>query len=443
MRRSSAALLAWVIALIVAAPGGALAASTSVAAAASAQSTQPVVALKRALEEELGDPAVGSAAGVYVVDLTEGRPLFNWEWETPRIPASNTKLFTSSATMDRYGTEAVLTTSVLGVGSADANGVFPGDLYLRGGGDPTFGTVAFIDDRYEGTGASVEELADELEAAGITAVRGRILGDESRFDSVRQPAGGLSALAFNRGPTGSSANPPLTSAQRLADELASRGIVVDGAPGTGITPPAGTTLAAVDSPTIGRLVRIMNKPSDNFFAEILLKNLSAADGDQGTTLDGTEEAEAFARSLIPRGWAPEVDLSDGSGLSRQNRMSPRAIVALLDRLRSHPQFPAFFDSLPIAGIDGTLETRMDGTAAEGNCSAKTGTLSGVSALSGYCQVVGGHLVVFSILMNEVQGGNAPPRAAQDRMAAAIASYSAAAADRGGVPVGSAAAAGWR
>ena len=122
-------------------------------------------------------------------------------------------------------------------------------------------------------------------------------------------------------------------------------------------------------------------------------------------------------------------MADGSGLSRLNRMSPRAIVALLDRLRSHPQFPAFFDSLPIAGVDGTLETRMVGTVAEGNCNAKTGTLSGVSALSGYCQAVGGHLVVYSILMNEVQGGNTPPRAAQDRMAAAIASYSAAAADR--------------
>jgi D-alanyl-D-alanine carboxypeptidase/D-alanyl-D-alanine-endopeptidase (penicillin-binding protein 4) len=433
--RRFAALIAWVIALIVAVPGGALAASTSAPAAASDQSTQPEVALKRALEDELSDPAVGSAAGVYVLDLTERRPLFKWEWEMPRIPASNTKLFTSSATIDRYGTEAVLTTSVLGVGSADANGVFPGDLYLRGGGDPTFGTAAFIGDRYEGTGASIEELADEVEAAGITAVRGRILGDESRFDSVRQPAGGLSALAFDRGPSGASANPPLVSAQRLTSELAGRGIVVDGGAGTGITPAGATTLAAVASPTVGRLVRLTNKPSDNFFAEMLLKNLSAADGDQGTTLDGTQEAEAFARSMVPPGWAPEVDMADGSGLSRQNRMSARAIVALLDRLRSHSQFPVFFDSLPIAGVDGTLETRMDDTAAEGNCSAKTGTLSGVSALSGYCQVAGGHLVVFSILMNEVQGGNAPPRAAQDRMTAAIASYSAAAADRAGVAVG--------
>jgi D-alanyl-D-alanine carboxypeptidase/D-alanyl-D-alanine-endopeptidase (penicillin-binding protein 4) len=181
------------------------------------------------------------------------------------------------------------------------------------------------------------------------------------------------------------------------------------------------------SPTVARLAYLTNKPSDNFLAEILLKNLSAADGTQGTILDGAGKAEAFVRSLPAAGRIEgEFNVADGAGGSANNIASPNAMVFLLDRLRARSHFGAFFDSLPIAGRDGTLANRMKGTTAEGDCRAKTGTHIHpvVSALSGYCQEPGGHLIAFSILMNDVRPDFEGARAAQNRMTVAIATYSA-------------------
>jgi D-alanyl-D-alanine carboxypeptidase/D-alanyl-D-alanine-endopeptidase (penicillin-binding protein 4) len=129
----------------------------------------PTDKLRRALRRELSDPAVGDQTSVYVRDLTARRAAFKSEWRTPRVLASNTKLFSTSAALDRYGTDAALTTSVAGVGSVDASGAFGGDLYLRGGGDPTFGNAAFSAVRNGGSGADVERLADEIAADGVRA----------------------------------------------------------------------------------------------------------------------------------------------------------------------------------------------------------------------------------------------------------------------------------
>ena len=141
-------------------------------------------------------------------DGDKPRAVFRWRQRTPRILASNTKLFTTAAALARFGIEGTLATEVLGTGELDPEGVCRGSLYLRGGGDPTFGSRRFTRRAYRG-GAAVEDLAAQLADAGIDRVTGRVYGDESAFDSLRGGpdsgyglstwVGPLSALSFNRG----------------------------------------------------------------------------------------------------------------------------------------------------------------------------------------------------------------------------------------------------
>lgn len=381
-------------------------------------------ALRRTLAASMR--AAGPASGAYMVDAGERGTLFEWRAGVPRILASNAKLFGTAAALARLGADATLSTRVLGVGRLDPAGVWRGDLYLRGAGDPSFGSGPFARRAY-GTGASVEAMAARLEEAGIRQVSGRVLGDEELFDALRggpdsgyavsRDVGPLSALSFNRGlanerGTAFQGEPGAFAAARLDEALERLDIPVRGAPRRGVTPPSATELAAVQSPPVARLVQITNKRSDNFFAEMLLKGLGGGPGRPGTTAAGARAAAAFARDLGAR-----PRLADGSGLSRSNRASPRHMAAALDGLRDREEFPAFYDSLPIAGRDGTLHDRMRRGPARGRCRAKTGTLRDVSTLSGYCSTSGG-TVVFSILMNRV--GPAGARRLQDRMVNAIA-----------------------
>jgi D-alanyl-D-alanine carboxypeptidase/D-alanyl-D-alanine-endopeptidase (penicillin-binding protein 4) len=172
-------------------------------------------------------------------------------------------------------------------------------------------------------------------------------------------------------------------------------------------------LASVDSPPMETLVRLMNKPSDNFFAEMLLKDLAMQAKGVGTTGAGARVAAGFARRLGAR-----ARIVDGSGLSRGNRASPYRVVRLLTAMYNRDESEAFFDSLSIAGRDGTLKDRMRRGRARGRCHGKTGTLSNVSALSGYCEARSGDTYAYSILMNGVYPTGA--RRLQDRMLQAIA-----------------------
>jgi serine-type D-Ala-D-Ala carboxypeptidase/endopeptidase (penicillin-binding protein 4) len=374
--------------------------------------------------------AAGAGSGAYVVNLTDGETVFRWREKRARILASNTKLFTTAAALARFGTEGTLGTEVHGVGELDEDGVYRGDLYLRGGGDPTFGTRSFTRRSY-GQGATVEQLAALLEEAGIARITGRVYGDESRFDSLRGGpesgyatsiwVGPLSALSFNRGlgsETGSSfqTNPPLYAAARLDAALEARGVRVRLKPRAGVAPAGAEVLASVDSPPMATLIRLTNKPSDNYFAEMLLKGLALQARGKGSTRAGARLAAGYARRL-----GSGARLADGSGLSRADRASPRQVVTLLSELYELDQVEYaqdFFDSLPVAGRDGTLATRMRGGPARSRCHAKTGTLSNVSALSGYCLARSGDVYVFSFLMNYVYPPGA--RGLQDSMAQAIA-----------------------
>jgi serine-type D-Ala-D-Ala carboxypeptidase/endopeptidase (penicillin-binding protein 4) len=403
----------------------AIAALAAVPASAAAADEALVKQLSRQMR------ASGAHSGAYVVNLSQGETVFRRRENRSRILASNTKLFTTAAALARFGSEGTLGTEVLGAGILEEDGTWRGDLYLRGGGDPTFGTRRFSTKSYGGSAATVENLALLLEEAGIARVTGRIYGDESRFDSLRGGpesryatsiwVGPLSALSFNRGlgdEAGRSfqSNPPAFAAARLDAALEARGIPVRRRPLAGVAPAGIEVLASVDSPSMARLIQLTNKFSDNYFAEMLLKDLALQAHGIGTTRAGARLAAGYARRL-----GSGARIVDGSGLSRGNRASPRQVVKLLAEMfeLDQTQFgEEFIDSLAIAGQDGTLKDRMRRGAARWRCRGKTGTLSNVSGLSGYCEARSGDTYVYSILMNYVY----PPGARwlQDAMLQAIA-----------------------
>lgn len=369
----------------------------------------------------------GASSGAFVRDATAREQLYSKRGREPRILASNTKLFTTAATLARFDARETLPTVVLGRGSLSEESAWRGDLYLRGGGDPTFGSWF---PRRVGSEARVGSLARRVAQAGVKRVRGGIVGDESRFDSLRGgPASGystsihigpLSALTYNQGErseerAGFQADPPDFAATRLTRELEDHGVQVRDGPRVGTAPAGSEMLASVESPSIAGLVELTNKSSRSLFAELLSKGLGARVRGDGSTAAGSRAATDYARAL-----GADSRLVDGSGLSRANQASPRDVVQLLHRQAAAPHFQAFFDSLPVAGEDGTLADRMRESTAQGRCSAKTGTLTGVSNLSGYCESRSGHRLVFSYLMNGVDTSRA--RELQDRMANALARY---------------------
>ena len=399
-----------------------LSGSASAAAAASPERTL-ATALSRAMR------GAGSRSGAYVLDLKNGRVLFQRRANGARTPASNEKVFTTGTALLRFGSGGRVSTAVLGGGTLGSDGVYQGALYLRGGGDPTFGGAAYVRDSY-GAGATIEDLAQGLADAGIKRVAGPVVGDETYFDRLRGTPdsgyarsayleGQLSALTFERGLSASGgafqSRPATFAAARLIDALKRLGISVTQSAREGAAPAGAVELTRVDSPDMATLARLTNRPSDNFFAETLLKGLGARFGGGGTTGAGAAVVTAQLKSF-----GVSARVVDGSGLSSSDSTSPRQMVRFLTAVR-HSRVDAPFErSLAVAGRSGTLAGRMGGTSAAGRCRAKTGTLPAVSALSGFCDTRGGHTLAFSILMNGVDISAA--RGEQDAMAIAIARY---------------------
>jgi serine-type D-Ala-D-Ala carboxypeptidase/endopeptidase (penicillin-binding protein 4) len=222
-------------------------------------------------------------------------------------------------------------------------------------------------------------------------------------------------LTLNHGYDGSrfQSNPATFAAGVLRKTLKADGIS-PGHPAARETAPSGAqVIASVESPPMSDLVRLTNKDSDNFFAETLTKDIGREESGVGTTAAGVKAVRSFAASL-----GASVTLYDGSGLDHGNRAAPADVVRLLMAERPRAEYPAFYASLPIAGVDGTIHDRMRSGPAKRRCHAKTGSLIGVSALSGYCTTRSGREVAFSFLMNGVSTYYA--RRIQDRMAQAIA-----------------------
>ena len=412
-----------VVAIVVAV---ALTAGPAVEAAAASQ----LSALRKAFATNLN--AGGGANGALVVDMNTGKTLYSYRARTGRMPASNEKIYTTSTALLRFGPAAELQTAIYGVGSLASNGTFDGSLYLRGGGDPSFGSRSF-DNYFYGrnvTHATMQSLVAQLVKRGIKRIKGYVYGDASYLDGAQGTApyhfqasfdlgSPLSALDYNRGWTdlyGSyfQANPPLYAAQELVLALrAARIKVARNRAFTAKTPIGAPTLASVDSPPISTLIALTNTPSDNLFAETLIKDLGASFGGRGSTAAGA----AVVRAEVASRFGVHPKIYDGSGLSRHDSSTPLDIVTVLEQMASDTDF---VDSLAIAGETGTLQDEMVGTNAQGQCRGKTGTLHDVSALSGYCLARDGHTRVFSILQNYVDPYSEHPL--QDLMAEALVRY---------------------
>jgi D-alanyl-D-alanine carboxypeptidase/D-alanyl-D-alanine-endopeptidase (penicillin-binding protein 4) len=373
--------------------------------------------LARALHARHVSP---SRTGAIVLDLQTGGTVFARNSRLPLRPASNEKLATTYAALTALGPSFRIETDVLGEGQRDGT-TWQGNLVLKGYGDPAL------------SAAQVASLARQVAAAGIRHVTGRILGDESWFDARRTGLGwkpqfylhespALSALIVNRGWTGryETTRPAVMAAQLFRHDLRRAGITVHGSAALGVASDQATSLATVESATLAALVRHMDVYSDNFYAEMLLKEVGAVQGTEGSAPGGL----AIERRLLTAAGVPlaGVRMVDGSGLSLLDRWTPLGLAALLRTMsQDHDLRPYLLPALPIAGETGTLEHRMRKAPARGLVRAKTGTTDNSSALSGFV----GDRYVFSILENGSPVRVLNAEASQNRFAQALAAAAAA------------------
>ena len=360
-----------------------------------------------------GYPKDTSAA--VAVDLATGKPLFMRNPDLSLAPASNEKLPVTFAALHELGTSYRFRTEVLGRGQ-QIGATWQGDIFLKGFGDPTL------------TSGGINRLAAQIGALGITQISGRVLGDESWFDARRTAPGWkpdfyisesppLSALVVDRALYDGriALRPALAAAGQLRRALRRHGIA-SGRVGLGRAPVGSTALAQVESAPLPAILQEMDRESDNFTAELMLKELGAEIGRGGTTAAGA----AVVRGTLAAAGVPlaGVSIVDGSGLSLDDRLTAQALGAILvsawrDPALHHP----FWAALSVAGVNGTLEHRMELRPARGAVHAKTGTTDEASALSGYA----GSRYAFSVLQNGQPIATRPAQRAQDRFASALAS----------------------
>ncbi len=400
---------------------GALLCALALAAATPAASARAgEVPLTARLAQALAVPNVNHRrSAAVVVDLEAGRVIFARNPDVPLAPASTEKLALSFALLTTLGPVHRIQTHVVGRGGLQG-GTWRGDLILKGHGDPTLST------------GDLRALARRLRTLGIRRVTGSVLGDESFFDLRRTAPGWkswyyndqsapLSALAvdhaLHRGAV--SSEPALAAASAFRRVLVEAGIAVTGPYGLGRAPAGADPLAAVSSPPLLQVLRLVNRESDNFTAELLLKHLGAIDSGRGTTGAGAAVVRrVLAASGVPLGG---VRIVDGSGLSLLDRQTAESLVGILSAAWADPLLRgSFLASLAVAGRSGTLRGRLRRGPASGNVFAKTGTTALASALSGY---VGGRYV-FAVVQN------GPPlsawwcREAQDRFVTVLAGRAA-------------------
>jgi D-alanyl-D-alanine carboxypeptidase/D-alanyl-D-alanine-endopeptidase (penicillin-binding protein 4) len=349
----------------------------------------------------------GPAVGVLVEDLASGQVLFSRNANVARPPASVEKLYTSVAVLQLLGENARLHTDVLGTGALGPGGVWHGDLYLRGGGDPTLGDGTFNRVYEDGEGPTAAQLVAQLHADGIKRVAGYLVSDESLFDADRGgPATGnradlpdyggqLSALVYDHGATAKGYTPATFAANELAMTARSEGIGLFASGRSARTPAGARLLATVSSPPMSVLLKLMDVPSDDLFAELLTKQLGARFAHLGTLAAGA----SVIRQVLASRYDLHPRVFDGSGLDRADRSSPAEVVALLRDVWRTSVGGELADELPVVGESGTVQGLGLHTAAQGHCAAKTGTLDYVTNLAGICAARGGHMLAFALMID--------------------------------------------
>jgi D-alanyl-D-alanine carboxypeptidase/D-alanyl-D-alanine-endopeptidase (penicillin-binding protein 4) len=387
--------------------------------------TPALARLRRALSRTLRLAGRGSGASIY--DLKARNSLFVLRDGVKLPPASVEKLYTTIAVLRKLGPHARLRTTVLGTGHLGPGGVWHGNLYLRGGGDPTFGDGTFNRVWELGYGPTAAQLATQLTRKGIRRVTGTVIGDASLFDSHRGGpsshfapdipdfGGQLSGLTYDHGATVGPLSPGAFAARQLTLTLRALHVQATASTSTEIAPRRAHRLAIVSSPPLSVLLALMNIPSDDLFAEMLTKQLGSRFANHGSIAAG---ARVISHAIAAYGLHPRI--VDGSGLSRSDRSSPREIVAVLRFVWRTSIGHVLSASLPTVGVNGTVRRIGRLTAAQGHCIAKTGTLDDVTNLAGYCSSRGHHVLAFALLVDGPT--NATALVLLGRMVAAIARY---------------------
>lgn len=341
-----------------------------------------------------------SQLGLYVYDLTAGQSLYEHNIRHRMRPASCQKLITAISALHFLGGDYQFNTRLCITGNVNG-GVLNGDAYIIGGMDPVLGE------------STVSSLVAGLKSSGISRIAGNVYMDCSMKDDKEygwgwcwdDDYGPLSALMVN-----AKASFP----ESWNKVVAKAGIRQNNSKLTERECPAGAQDVISATTSIDQVLKPMLKKSDNIYAESMFYALAASTGRKHA---GRKDAAQRINELIEAlGLAPsDYQIADGSGLSLYNYVTPQLFVTLLnyaisqEGIRSH-----LLDAMPIAGVDGTLEKRMIGTPAAGNVHAKTGTVTGISSLSGVLTAGNGHVITFSIINQGVSSGS-EGRSFQDKV----------------------------
>lgn len=390
--------------------------------------------LRQALERTLADhPLACTGLGVVVADAGTGRLLLSERAEVPMAPASVMKLATSAAALSALGPSFRFHTRLFATGACPL-GALQGDLVLVGGADPSLAQ------------ADLRAFARALRARGLRSVEGDLVGDASLVtapswepgwvvDDLKEAyAPPVSALVLDgnlvaRPPRTPEPvlDPVLNALEGLRTALAEAGIALGGQVRQGTLPATSRLLADHASAPLIDLVARMNKASLNLSAEALFRFLGTRQAVRPGSADAGSAAvaEALARLGVASG---DLRITDGSGLSRYDLLTPRAIARILMAMNRRPEAAAFRTGLPIAGVDGTLQRRFVTSPLHGRLFAKTGTMSGVSALAGYLEGAQGRRWVVVVVVNGFTGSVRPAEALE---AALVERFASALGSRGG------------
>lgn len=340
-----------------------------------------------------------STVGMMVYDLDADSVLYSHNARLLLRPASTMKLVTAIAAIDRLGGSYQFKTELCYTGEV-SDRTLTGDIYCVGGFDPRFNS----DD--------MRAFVEAIHKMGVDTIRGNIYADKSMKDADQ----------FGAGWCWDDDNPVLTPLiygrkdqfmERFERELRESGLVVQAFASTAVKPDTAFCICARYH-TIDQILMRMMKESDNLYAESLFYQLAASGGARPAS---ARHARQYIRRLIDKVGlhGQRYRIADGSGLSLYNYVTAELEVRLLRyAYRYQNIYIHLLPSLPKAGVDGTLEKRMHGTFTKDNVKAKTGTLTGVISLAGYCTAANGHQLCFAILNQGVMRAS-DARHFQDRV----------------------------
>jgi serine-type D-Ala-D-Ala carboxypeptidase/endopeptidase (penicillin-binding protein 4) len=353
---------------------------------------------------------VNCSVSIQIASASKYDLLYSYKPEEKMIPASITKVITSTTALNLLGVNYQFKTIIYTDDNNLNDGVINGNLYIKGYGDPDLSSYDIV------------LLAKQIYGKNIKEITGNIIYDDSFLDGEHYGLANyynsdtkiaywpyICALSLDKN---KGSNPAYSAAKLLSDELTSQSVKLDGIIVAGITPDIAKEITKV-SRSIFDVLANMNKISDNHSAITVFKVIGANyKSPPGTLKSGSDAVVDFLTSIgVSR---KNYEILEGSGLTRYNFVTSDLYIQLLKYMFDDVKnFDYFYATLPIGGIDGTLKDRMIGTEAEKNVHAKTGTINGVSTLTGYAISRDNEPIIFYIAMNGCGNNSKPYRKKQD------------------------------